>query len=154
MEIFDLLKRDHERVSYLFQELETRHHSLKDKEQLFDRVKQELDVHAQLEEGIFYPELKSAEQTRHVVQDALREHSEVKGMLYELSHLPKSFDQWMVKLSDLKEKVEHHVKEEEDRLFPNARMVLGHERAEELAKIMKNQRQEILAHYERFREVS
>ena len=61
MNAFQLLKEDHKKVSGIFQQLEpTTERALKTREELFTKLKQELDIHAQIEETIFYPAIKQA----------------------------------------------------------------------------------------------
>ena len=61
MNAFQLLKEDHQKVSGIFQQLEpTTERAEKTRTELFAQLKQELDVHAQIEETIFYPAIKQA----------------------------------------------------------------------------------------------
>jgi hemerythrin superfamily protein len=62
MNAFQLLKNDHKIVSALFDEIESR--SGKSKTQLFTRLKSELDLHAHIEEKIFYPALENKQEAR------------------------------------------------------------------------------------------
>jgi iron-sulfur cluster repair protein YtfE (RIC family) len=60
MDAFELLKKDHEKVAGIFEKLEpTTERGVKTREELFTQLKQELDVHARIEETILYPVLKN-----------------------------------------------------------------------------------------------
>ena len=138
MNAFELLKKDHKKVSDLFAKLdETTERGVKTREELFAQLKQELDVHARIEEQIFYPAIKEAEETHEITLEAIEEHNVVKQLLSELETLPVSEETWTAKLTVLKENVEHHVEEEEDEMFPKAKKVLSEEQVEALGTRME-----------------
>jgi iron-sulfur cluster repair protein YtfE (RIC family) len=133
MDAFELLKKDHEKVSGIFEKLEpTTERGVKTREELFTQLKQELDIHSQIEEQILYPVLKEAEETHDITLEAYEEHNVVKTLLAELEALPKDDETWEAKLTVLKENVEHHVEEEEGEMFKKARKVLSSEQIEAL----------------------
>ena len=135
MNAFTLLKEDHERVSAIFEKLEqTTERAVKTREELFARLKTELENHAQIEEQIFYPALKEAEETRDITLEGIQEHHVVKTLLRELEAMQVDSETWTAKLAVLKENVEHHVEEEEGEMFPKARKALPKERLETLGK--------------------
>ena len=68
MNAFQLLKEDHQKVSGIFQQLEpTTERAEKTRTELFAKLKEELDIHAKIEESIFYPSIKQAAETRAAV---------------------------------------------------------------------------------------
>lgn len=143
MNAFELLKKDHEKVSGIFEKLDaTTERGVKTREELFTQLKQELDVHARIEEEIFYPALKNASETEELTLEAYEEHNVVKQLLAELEELPKDDETWGAKLTVLKENVEHHVEEEEGELFDGAREVLSREQIEELGARMEEAKRE------------
>ncbi|MGI9046217.1 MAG: hemerythrin domain-containing protein, partial [Burkholderiales bacterium] len=67
MDIYELLKRDHEAVSELFDQLEqTDEDEADERERLFDEINRELTVHGEIEETIFYPAIKNADKAHDV----------------------------------------------------------------------------------------
>ena len=125
MDAFDLLKADHEKVADLFAKLEeTTERAEKTREELFGRLKDELDAHAHAEETLLYPVLEAAEATREITLEAVEEHALVKQLLAELDAMGKGSEEWTAKLTVLQEQVEHHVEEEEGEMFPDAKKVL------------------------------
>lgn len=133
MNAYDLLKEDHKKVAGIFEKLEpTTERALKTREELFDKLNHELEVHAAVEEQILYPALKEAAETRDITFEAFEEHRIVKELLKELSTTPKDSEEWTAKLTVLKENVEHHVEEEEGEMFKKARKVLTDQQAEDL----------------------
>lgn len=143
MNAFELLKQDHKKVSGIFEKLEpTTERAEKTREELFTQLKQELTVHTTIEEQIFYPAIKDADETHEITLEALEEHAVVKQLLSELDADPKDTEEWKAKLTVLKENVEHHVEEEETEMFPKAKKVLSEEQIEQLGARMEAAKQQ------------
>jgi hemerythrin HHE cation binding domain-containing protein len=134
MDPFKLLKEDHEKVSELFKRIESASGQAKLK--LFKELKSELDLHAHIEETIFYPPLEKARESHDITLEAYEEHKVVKNLLAQLAGAKKPSDEWGAKLTVLRENVEHHVDEEEGELFDKASDVLTGEQAEALGDQM------------------
>lgn len=133
MNAFTLLKTDHEKVAGILASIEeTTERAAKGREELFTRLKQELDLHAKIEEEIFYPAIENADETRDVTLEAYEEHRLVKQLLSELESEPKDTEEWTAKFTVLKENIEHHVEEEEGEMFKKVRQVLSEEEIEAL----------------------
>ena len=117
-----LLKSDHEEVKKLFKEIEAE----EDQEAIFDQIKGTLEVHATIEEEIFYPAVKKArsEEVKDEVREAYEEHKQVKALLAAIAEISPDDESYSAKIKVLKEDVEHHVKEEEGEMFPDARKYL------------------------------
>jgi len=130
MDAFELLKKDHQKVSQLFTKIESA--SPQAKLQLFAQLKAELDLHAHIEESVLYPALENTDEAREITLEAYEEHKVVKDLLAQIDSDGAPDEQWDAKLKVLKENVEHHVEEEEGELFSKARKALGEPRIEEL----------------------
>ncbi len=135
MNAFKLLKNDHQIVSGLFDQIESA--SGPAKTQLFTRLKSELDVHALIEEKIFYPALENKKESREITLEAYEEHKVVKDLLAELANGSPASEEWDAKLKVLRENVDHHVEEEEGELFGKADDVLSDEDIERLGDEME-----------------
>ena len=138
MDPFQLLETDHQRVSTLFKNIESA--SGPKKRGLFERLHQELDLHANLEETIFYPSLEDTDEAREIILEAYEEHKVVKELLSELASGDENDEEWTAKLTVLKENVEHHVEEEEGELFRKARAALSKDQIETLGEEMQSAR--------------
>ena len=138
MDAFNLLKADHRKVAELFEQLESA--SGKRKLDVFKQIKTELDLHAHIEEKIFYPALEEAAETHDIVLEAYEEHKQVKTLLSQLSRSRTANDEWEAKAKVLQENVEHHVEEEENELFKKARAVLNSEDVEELGMRLQEEK--------------
>jgi hemerythrin-like domain-containing protein len=143
MNAFTLLKADHEKVAGILGEIEeTTERAVKGRDELFAQLKSELDLHAMIEEEIFYPALEDAEETRDITLEAYEEHRLVKQLLAELEAEPKDTEEWTAKFSVLKENIEHHVEEEEGEMFKKARQALSEEEIETLGEQLQAAKQQ------------
>jgi iron-sulfur cluster repair protein YtfE (RIC family) len=142
MDAFTLLKNDHEKVAGILEKIDaTTERAAKGREELFTQLKNELDVHARIEEEILYPALEEYEETRDISLEAYEEHALVKQLLEELAAAPKDDETWTAKFTVLKENVEHHVEEEEGEMFTEARKVLSKDEIEELGNRLEKAKQ-------------
>ncbi|MEO5858870.1 MAG: hemerythrin domain-containing protein [Pyrinomonadaceae bacterium] len=116
-DVLELLKADHRVVDGYFKEVKANEDASHGR--TFKKIKSELDVHAHVEEVIFYPYLMEAgsEELKKIVREGVEEHVQMKTLLAELSELKGSDDVFKAKLKVLMENVEHHVEEEEDEMF-------------------------------------
>jgi len=138
MKATDLLKKDHAEVKKLFTEFNRAgQRAGRKRQQLVERIGEELEVHARIEEEIFYPAVRQVEEGRELVQEARHEHDEVKKMLAEIRRMEPDSEELAGRVKELKQAVEHHVKEEEGEMFRQARQ-LG---AEELLRLGEQLRQ-------------
>lgn len=135
MDPFELLKADHKKVAQLFDKLEAA--SGKAKLDVFKKIKSELELHTHIEETIFYPALKTPEETHDLTLEAYEEHKVVKRLLSELTAATSANEEWKAKATVLRENVEHHVDEEENELFDKADDALSDEQIESLGEQME-----------------
>jgi hemerythrin superfamily protein len=115
-----LLKADHEAVSQLFAEYETTR-SVANKKALVAQLCTALGVHAQIEEEIFYPAVKAALKDKLLVPEATVEHAGVKDLIAQIEGVEPDGEMYDAKVKVLSEYVKHHVKEEQNEMFPKAK---------------------------------
>lgn len=144
MDALELLEEDHERVKDLLSRLE-KEKGAKARERLFTEVKQELEVHEAIEEEIFYPALQEHPKAKDIVLEAYEEHNVVDMVMAEIEAIPFDDETWSAKLTVMKENVEHHIEEEEDQMFSQARKVFDADELEELGTRMQGRKEELLA---------
>src|SRR5262245_55476014 len=76
MDAVTLLKDDHDTLKKILTELDsTTERGVKTREELFTRVRRELEVHEAIEEEIFYPALKEHPKAKDLVLEAYEEHN-------------------------------------------------------------------------------
>jgi hemerythrin superfamily protein len=132
MDVFQLLKSDHKKVSGLFKKIAaTTDRAVKTRGTLRTQLKNELELHANAEEAYFYPMLKKHPETKKFVGEALKEHNGVKKALAEIGRMPVETGEFLAKAKELERMVRHHVKEEETEIFPAARAAMGDEEIEQ-----------------------
>ncbi len=112
-----LLKKDHKKVEGLFTKFEQAKNAGA-KQRVCQQVIQELEVHAKLEEEIFYPAVKKHIGEEEMLQEAKQEHQEAKNIMAELKKMNAEDEQFQEKFSELVEGVKHHVEEEEGEMLP------------------------------------
>jgi hemerythrin superfamily protein len=122
----DLLKRDHDDVDKMFAQYEDLKEggSGGDKEMLVAEICEALTVHAQIEEEIFYPAARSAlddEDSKDLLDEAAVEHQTLKDLIARLEAAPTDDPLYDAGVKVLSEYVKHHVKEEENELFPKVK---------------------------------
>ncbi len=115
-----LLRRDHKMVSDLFDEYEKTNVKSK-KKSLVSQICADLTIHAQIEEEIFYPAVKQALKDKKLVPEAIVEHGTLKDLIAEVEGVEPDGESFDAKIKVLSEYVKHHVKEEQNEMFPKAK---------------------------------
>lgn len=140
-----MLKADHANVKRLLRELsETSARSAKQRERLVADVERELEIHSQLEEELFYPTFKKcAEDTRseELFYEATEEHHVVDMVLPELKATGTKAPEFEAKCKVLRDLVEHHIREEEGEMFPQARQLMSDEQLRALGEAMQSRKE-------------
>jgi len=72
----------------------------------------------QIEEEIFYPQARQATEDADLLDEALVEHAGAKHLIEEIESMEVGDDLYDAKITVLGEQIKHHVKEEEQKLFP------------------------------------
>lgn len=118
MNAIELLKEDHKKVDILFQKVQATEES--EHLELFEQIRQELEVHTHIEEKIFYPKLieEGDEELQKITKEGIEEHRQAKMFLRELSSLTEDSEKFEPKMKVLMEDIKHHVQEEEGQMFP------------------------------------
>ena len=135
MDALDLIKQDHKRLRKLLEETLGAEGS--EREQRMDFLRTELVAHERMEEEVLYPRLREENKARETVLEGYEEHHVADVLLDELLDVPPDTDLWKAKVKVLKENVEHHMDEEEDELFKDARAILDREELKRLGERME-----------------
>lgn len=114
MAVFDLLRKEHDRYRKMFQKVSEE----KEKSKLFDELNRELDKHMEGEEEYIYPETEKT--LKEETLESIEEHHVAKVLQAELEMMSGEEDNFQAKVKVFRENVEHHLKEEEETLFPEA----------------------------------
>lgn len=136
-----MLRADHQKVSALFKEFESTRAPTK-KMALVTQICEELTIHAQLEEEIFYPAVKAALKDKELIPEATVEHSTLKDLIAQVKGVTPDGEMYDAKVKVMSEYVKHHVKEEQGEIFPKAKgtkldmVELGQRMAERKAELL------------------
>lgn len=121
-----MLRRDHRMIKELFAEYSREGDRIPSaKPRLFKEIKDELILHATIEERLFYPAVRG-EASKEGVDDvdvAVVEHHLVRSLLDTMSWLNPGDHRFEAAMKILREQVETHADEEEQYLFPIAKLL-------------------------------
>ncbi|MFN0071827.1 MAG: hemerythrin domain-containing protein [Chloroflexota bacterium] len=145
MDPFTLLEKDHRAVEQAFKKFENAGTS-QEKKKIAQQIIADLRVHTTIEEEIFYPvaRRKMDSDGREMIAEAFEEHHMIKVLMDEIEQLRSANEQFEAKMTVLQENVEHHVEEEENELFPDARKRLGNS-ADQLGTKMAERKKALTA---------
>ena len=118
-----LLKADHKEVSEMVAKFENGRLSKDRKVATAKQICMALTVHAQIEEEIFYPAAREAVLSgEELLDEAEVEHGSIKELVSAIENASPDDDELFdARVKVLGEYVKHHVKEEENELFPKLR---------------------------------
>jgi hemerythrin superfamily protein len=139
MDAVTLLRNDHKTVERLFKQFEKAGpNAHKTKQDLVEKIVEELSIHAAIEEQVLYPAAREAVPDENdLVLESLEEHHIVKWVLSEIDGMDPTDERFTAKVTVLIENVRHHVEEEEGELFPALRKGMKRKELEELAQAME-----------------
>jgi hemerythrin-like domain-containing protein len=139
----ELLISDHRKVERLFDRYEEEKDGDEEaKQQLCERICNELKVHAQVEEEIFYPWAREQLDEGELVEEALVEHQSAKDLIAQIEGAGQMDESLDAKVKVLSEYIKHHVNEEENEMFPKLRG--EHEALDELGQELAARKAELM----------
>lgn len=145
MDVFTLLRRDHENVSSMFKQIQQGfgRPDTAERDRLFQELKRELELHAEVEDLHVYRVFQQAEATRDDAAEALEAHRNIKTLLDELAAARAHDHNWVAKFQDLHKLVDKHVAAEENEIFRKAKAIITPQEAEELGVTVETAKQAI-----------
>ena len=115
-----LLRADHKVVSDLFEQFEKTRSDAR-KAAIVAQICKELTVHTEIEEEIFYPAVKAALKDHELIPEANVEHASVKDLIAQVEGKTPDGEMYDARVKVMGEFVKHHVKEEQNEMFPKAK---------------------------------
>jgi iron-sulfur cluster repair protein YtfE (RIC family) len=137
-----LIRREHTHVLHLFHKL-TPDLAAPVREAVTRKICTALEVHAQLEEEIFYPALRDTGVNLRALDHSVEEHDEMRRRIERVRSLPGGEQPQIDAMNALMNAVMHHVAEEETVVLPAAEQRLAG-RLSELGARMTNRRLELV----------
>ncbi|OTG63910.1 hemerythrin [Acinetobacter sp. ANC 4470] len=144
MNIFEALRKSHEKQRDLSEKLIKTSGDSKERRELFELLKNELFAHAVGEDRYFYIPLMMTDSGLNITRHALSEHHKMDELLERLTETEFSNPSWLMIAKKLCDTVHHHLKEEEHSFFQQAGKILSAEQKESLA-------QQYLAEYKKYK---
>jgi hemerythrin superfamily protein len=149
MDALTLLEQDHQKVKKLMGEIEkTTERGVKTRQQLFNKLVEELTIHEKIEEQIFYPAVKeraTSKQLEELVTESYEEHHFVDVVKGEIENTPFEAEEWTAKFKVMMENIEHHAfEEEEGKMFPKVRRAFKKDELEDLGAQMEELKQQLI----------
>ena len=120
----ELLMSDHRKVEDLFEQFEQEKEGDDGtRRELAEQICNELTIHAQVEEELFYPWLREnlEDDDMEMVEEAQVEHNTAKDLIAQIEGATDMDEQFNAKVKVLSEYIKHHVQEEENEIFPKVR---------------------------------
>lgn len=144
MDIYARIKQDHDEARELMKKIGD---SAKGdgRAELFERFARDMWLHHKLEEAVFYTTLAEKRKVQGEAFEAINEHHVANGLLEELDTMPSDSEEWMSKFGVACEMIEHHMDEEEEETFAEARKVLSETVAAEMGKHFDDRKKVLLA---------
>jgi hemerythrin superfamily protein len=118
-----VLRADHDRVNELFTRFERLKSNGPQKAQLVERICDELELHTRIEDELFYPSVRPAIGDDDLMDEAQVEHESAKALIEQLRAMKPGDTLYDAKVKVLGEYVRHHVKEEQDEMFPKVEKI-------------------------------
>jgi len=113
-----LLKADHRQVEQMFKECWGANTIDAAKEELAEEICQALTIHAMIEREIAYPAFREAGVDPRTMDEAEIEHATFEHLVEDLQAMRARDEQFGATVKVLCEYVKHHVKKEENEMFP------------------------------------
>lgn len=114
----DLLEQDHREVEGYFEQYEAEG---ADKDAIALKICLALEVHARIEEEIFYPAAREAIEEPDLIDEGLVEHESAKQLIEDIEAMEAGDELHDAKVKVLAEQIRHHIEEEQNQLFPQLR---------------------------------
>lgn len=134
MNIFEALRKDHDKQRTLVDLLAETSGDTDGRDELFERLKAELQEHAAAEERHFYNPLIKENVTQDKARHSIAEHQEIDELIAKLEQTDRSSPSWLATAKTLRERVHHHLDEEEHEVFQLAGKVLSDAEKSDLAR--------------------
>lgn len=135
MSAIEILKKDHQEVLNTFKLIQkTSHNAKKTREKLINKAYQMILMHSKAEEKLIYPLGLNISPLEQLTREAYEEHATVELLLNKIMNTEVDDESWLAKCSVIKENLNHHIKEEESKMFPALKKNLTTNELKELGK--------------------
>jgi hypothetical protein len=117
MQLLRAMRKDHERIRLSLMILDRTQGQSTSRQMYFADLRNLLAAQKDAKEAYFYSVLKDDAKTNAVYRNGIERHSEINELLNDLADTDMSSSHWLIKMRELKDKVETHMRLEEDLVF-------------------------------------
>lgn len=143
MLIYETLKKDHQHLLGLINQLNTFEEHDDRRKSLIKEIRDEMVPHSRAEEAVFYNPLRTATAAQHVVRHSFQDHIEAESLLKALQAEDMVHMDWKKTAQKLKAALEHHIYEEENIVFELAKQVFTDEQATRISDAFEKMKPQI-----------
>ncbi|CAN5299119.1 CBU_1677 family Dot/Icm type IV secretion system effector [soil metagenome] len=136
MNAVKFLLKEHNKVRNTFADISDESHREETKRKMFNALCEDLIRHETMEQKIWYPHLKNNEILADVIKHLISEEKSAAEAIKEFKTI-KTEEEWIKKFVKLRNDVEHHAAEEEQKLFPKVEKMLDETKLEKIGKEMR-----------------
>jgi iron-sulfur cluster repair protein YtfE (RIC family) len=119
-DMLDMLRSDHMKVESMLIQLRIARDA-DHRTRLLKTIRQDLEKHMRIEETLFYPACEKVQKIHDLVEHSYDEHQKAKNMLKDLQAMDPSNSRFSQMVTKLITEIEHHVINEEEKIFPAVR---------------------------------
>jgi hypothetical protein len=145
MDIFQALLQSHHTQRSICDRLLSGIGEHDERKQAFEELKAEMAAHETAEERAFYVPLIEHDETVDPARHGIAEHHEMDEMVEDVEKCGEGSAEWLEAVGKLVHKVHHHLDEEEQKFFPQARKVLQPQQQQELGALYQEEHERLHA---------
>ncbi|UAB82243.1 hemerythrin domain-containing protein [Marixanthomonas sp. SCSIO 43207] len=134
MNIFEAIRKDHDKQRELCKLVTSTSGDSKGRKEMWEKLKHELQVHADAEERSFYSPLIHNDMMQEHARHGIAEHHEMDELIEKIDDTDLDSPAWLVYAKQLCDKVEHHLEDEEHTFFQLAGKVFTEKEKTTIAK--------------------
>ena len=143
MDIYTILKNDHEELKGLLDELVSLESEDDYRMVLIEQINNALVPHSRAEESVFYNAIRAVGSDKSDVMHSYKEHIEAEALLQGLKLKDLTNLNWKQNALKLKEALEHHISEEEGKIFSDAKTIFSDEEARMMGDAFKKLKESV-----------
>lgn len=146
MEIYQALQQDHRTLQELMKQLLELDHSAENegrRAHLLDQIREEFIPHSRAEEYVFYNSIRALDKSRAEMRHSYKEHMEAETLLRTLQIMDMLDLEWEKTARKFSEAVNHHIENEESKIFAIARSLFSLEEAEMMTVAFERMKLEV-----------
>lgn len=141
MDIFDILEKEHNQHRRLMNEIAETQGNSSERRKLFKMLKDDVMAHANAEEQSLYAAMLEDPKLQEKGRHSVAEHKELDDFFAELEKTDMTSSSWLKTFNALKDRLEHHMVEEEDEIFKAADKEISGQTADRMADLFAKRKE-------------